>query len=50
MLYCDLPDIFYCIQFSFELYYLTIKKYICTNKFKHIYTVHRSIYIYNIYI
>lgn len=45
MLYCDLPEIFYCIQLSFELYYLTIKKYICTNKFKHIYTVHRGIYI-----
>lgn len=51
MLYCDLPELFYCIQLSFEFYYLTIKKYICTNKFKHIYTVHTGIYIYiyNIY-
>lgn len=47
MLYCDLTEIFYCIQLSFEFYHLSIKKYICTNKYIHIYT-YRYIYIYYI--
>lgn len=50
MLYCDLPELFYCIQLSFEFYYLTIKKYILyvqINLNIYIYCTYR--YIYNIY-
>lgn len=43
MLYCDLTEIFYCIQLLFELYHLSIKKYICTNEYIHIYI---KVYIY----
>lgn len=42
MLYCDLTEIFYCIQSSFEFYHLSRKIYVQINIY--IYT-YRYIYI-----